>query len=236
MKKIGKKIGIAVLAVVLVLAVVFFGYTQAYYKAAQTVEMYQKQNAAIAVKKEKDWYLLDGPSEEKALIFYPGAKVEETAYLPMLMEVAETMDVVVVSMPFHLAFFGMNAAKNVQEAYDYADWYIGGHSLGGAMSAAYASKNPNAFAGVILFAAYPTKDLANLPLLSIVGEQDQVIRKEKIEEGKQYAIDAQYVEIAGGNHGQFGDYGFQKGDGEASISAQEQWKQTADCIAQWIAG
>ena len=32
--------------------------------------------------------------------------------------------------------------------------------------------------------------------------------------------------IEGGNHAQFGNYGAQKGDGEAVISAQEQQEET----------
>ncbi len=37
--------------------------------------------------------------------------------------------------------------------------------------------------------------------------------------------------IEGGNHCQFGSYGFQKGDGTASISPQQQWLQAAQFIA-----
>ena len=41
---------------------------------------------------------------------------------------------------------------------------------------------------------------------------------------------AVWLEIPGRNHAQFGDYGVQKGDGTASISAQEQLRQTEDVI------
>ena len=40
--------------------------------------------------------------------------------------------------------------------------------------------------------------------------------------------------ISGGNHAQFGSYGAQKGDGQASITAAEQQKQTSDEIIRWI--
>jgi len=39
--------------------------------------------------------------------------------------------------------------------------------------------------------------------------------------------------IAGGNHAQFGDYGDQKGDGIASITAAEQIDETVRIVNMW---
>lgn len=48
--------------------------------------------------------------------------------------------------------------------YSYEKWYLSGHSQGGAMIANYAEKHIEAkdtsIAGLILLAAYPTKNLA----------------------------------------------------------------------------
>ncbi|WP_245946493.1 alpha/beta hydrolase [Paenibacillus cellulosilyticus] len=38
----------------------------------------------------------------------------------------------------------------------------------------------------------------------------------------------------GGNHSQFGSYGFQKGDVPADISADERLRMTIDAIEDWI--
>ena len=43
------------------------------------------------------------------------------------------------------------------------------------------------------------------------------------------------VEIEGGNHAQFGNYGPQKGDLPATISAEEQQAQTVEAISNFIA-
>ena len=43
--------------------------------------------------------------------------------------------------------------------YSYEKWYLSGHSLGGAMIANYAAKDTS-IAGLILLAAYLTKNLA----------------------------------------------------------------------------
>ena len=42
------------------------------------------------------------------------------------------------------------------------------------------------------------------------------------------------VEIEGGNHAQFGNYGPQKGDLPATISAQDQQAQTVEAIANFL--
>ncbi len=42
-------------------------------------------------------------------------------------------------MPFHLAIFGANKADAAMAQHDYEQWYIGGHSLGGAKAANYAA-------------------------------------------------------------------------------------------------
>ena len=42
------------------------------------------------------------------------------------------------------------------------------------------------------------------------------------------------MEIEGGNHAQFGNYGPQKGDLPATISAQDQQAQTVEAIANFL--
>ena len=115
--------------------------------------------------------------------------------------------------------------------YDYENWYIGGHSLGGAMAASYAADHD--LKGVILLAAYPTKN-TDEPMLLIYGSEDGVVNVDRIAEAEKYGtVENQMIE--GGNHAGFGDYGNQKGDGTAAISAEEQQEITARMIASWLA-
>ena len=44
----------------------------------------------------------------------------------------------------------------------------------------------------------------------------------------------QEIVISGGNHAQFGSYGRQKGDGTATITAEDQLVQTAAAITDMI--
>ena len=47
---------------------------------------------------------------------------------------------------------------------------------------------------------------------------------------KNLPADTEWITIEGGNHAQFGDYGVQDGDGEATISAEMQWGYTTDAV------
>ena len=228
-----KKRLIPILIGIAALATAFFAYTADYYHADSEAEAALASDAAVQISRTSFGWLFDGPSEENALIFYPGAKVEETAYAPLLHRLAEEgMDVCLVKMPFHLAFFGLNEATDVMERYAYRNWYIGGHSLGGAMAAEYAASHGDRLDGLILLAAYPTKALdSSLLEISIYGSEDTVLNMEKVVSGRSYAP-ANYAEfeIEGGNHAQFGSYGMQKGDGTAAITEDEQQCRTTELI------
>lgn len=178
------------------------------------------------------WFF-DGPSQADALIFYPGAKVEETAYAPLLHLLAEQgMDVCLVRMPFRMAVFGIGKADQVMRQHDYPHWYIGGHSLGGAMASSYAADHSTEFSGVFLFAAYPAKPFPeNIRARIIYGSEDRVINRAKLTEAIRQLPDGSDVYVLeGGNHAQFGNYGKQSGDGDAAISSREQQQKTVEWI------
>ena len=46
--------------------------------------------------------------------------------------------------------------------------------------------------------------------------------------------DTTEVVIDGGNHAQFGNYGIQKGDGIADITAARQQEETAEAVAAFL--
>jgi hypothetical protein len=71
-------------------------------------------------------------------------------------------------------------------------------------------------------------------VVSIYGTQD--ISSADVFENKRplLPMDAEFVVIQGGNHAQFGDYGVQPGDHEATITRTDQQKQAADATAQLL--
>ena len=220
-------------AAVLLLCLVFLVYTGQYYHADESANAALKSDDSVSVTQTEYGWLFDGPSETDAIIFYPGGKVEETAYAPMLHGLAgQSMDVCLVKMPFRLAVFGANKADQVMAEYDYAHWYIGGHSLGGAMAANYAAEHSSRLNGVFMLAAYPTKPLDDsTQAVLIYGSEDGVLNMAKLEEADQYLpADTERYIIEGGNHAGFGNYGKQDRDGNAAISCEEQQNRTVEII------
>ena len=212
-------------------------YVNQYYHADANAKAALLSDDVVQISQTDFGVFFDGPSEEYAFIFYPGAKVEETAYAPLLHALArEGMDGFIIKMPAHLAILGMDRAVSVLKQYDYPYWYIGGHSLGGACSTQFAASHSDQLSGVILLAAYPMKSLGeNLPAAFIYGSEDGVLNMEKYQQSKNdlagHAVE--YI-IKGGNHAQFGSYGFQKGDGIPSITAEEQIEETVRYIMSMV--
>lgn len=238
MKKGWKRKGALAVILIAVFAVGCFWYINDYYKSDVMMQQYLQDDSIVHMEENDYGLYMDGPGDESALIFYPGAKVEYTAYVPLLCRLAEKgADVFLIKMPCNLAFLGQNRAEDVMRTYEYENWYLGGHSLGGAMAALYAAEHPDDLDGMILLAAYSTKDLHgdDFSVISLYGSEDGVLNMDKIEESRAY-MPTNYTEICieGGNHAQFGNYGIQKGDGVASISGEEQQNQTVEAIYKMI--
>ncbi len=163
------------------------------------------------------------------MIFYPGAKVETIAYLPLLDQVRQLgITCILVDMPFHMAFLNSDAAADVMASFPKIEhWYLAGHSLGGAMASTFAYEHSNQLDGLILLGAYLYADYPPENTLTIYGSLNQ-----SVEDHLDYTENV--VEIEGGNHAQFGNYGPQKGYLPATISSEEQQAQTVAAIKDFI--
>ena len=231
-KKKLKIILLSFLAVLILLFGGFYVYTLDYYRtsghAAQTLAGLNDQQ--VEMIGDTIIFYPDKPLDSgSALIFYPGGKVEYTAYVPLMEQLAQQgLTCVLVKMPFNLAVFDINSADKVYaELPEIKNWYLAGHSLGGAMASSYAGKNSDKLDGLILLGAYPVND-SDIPTIAIYGSEDINLDRTKL------VNTANQVEIVGGNHAYFGDYGEQKGDGIATISREEQQKQAVDAIMRLI--
>lgn len=237
-KKKLKIIIISLLCVAIVSCTAFGIYVSDYYRANDTAIAATFSDSEVTViQKNNDCMVFTPKSPECGIIFYPGGKVEYTAYAPLMKELArEGVFCVLVKMPFNLAVFDINAADDVIEEYTNIDeWYVGGHSLGGSMAASYASKNADKLEGLILLAAFSTVDLndSGLNVMQITAREDEILWDD-MEEVKKYQPnlpdDFKQLCIEGGCHAYFGSYGEQKGDGKPWITPDEQIKQTVSFI------
>ena len=194
-------------------------------------------NITMEIDKEATIFKVEGAT--KGFIFYPGGKVDYESYIPLMNELASRgIFCVLLEMPFNLAVFDINAADGIQEKYPQIEsWYIGGYSLGGAMSATYISDYKDKYEGLILLGAYSTENLSdsNFEVLSIYGSEDKVMNYEKYNSNKAN-LPEDFTEkiIEGGCHSYFGMYGNQKGDGNPSITNEEQICIAANLIAEQI--
>lgn len=243
MKNLKIKNAVITAVTAIVAATASFGlYTASYYHTDEVAaEMAVSPVVTkIETKTPGDGTIVCGKEDaQTGLIFYPGGKVEYTAYEPLMKAcAAKGVFCVLVKMPFNLAVLDVNAADGIQAKYpQIKDWYIGGHSLGGAMAASYIAKHTDQFAGLVLLGAYSTDDISSsrLRVLSVYGSEDKVLNRDKYDKYKSNLPGncSEYV-IDGGCHSYYGVYGEQKGDGTPSITNAEQISQTADIIWQFV--
>jgi hypothetical protein len=167
------------------------------------------------------------------LIVYTGARVVPEAYAPVAERVAAAgHPVFIPRLTLNLAVFDADAADAVIAKHpEIEHWVIAGHSLGGVMAARYAADHPE-IDGLVLWGSYPEGSLdltdAELIVSSIYASNDALSTPEEVLAGADnLPPDASFVEIEGGNHAQFGNYGEQRGDQPATIPAEEQWSMIA---------
>ena len=237
-----KKLISILLVLILAFGIGCFLYINDYYHANEDAIAVLQQGASDTsevIVSEKDGLMVFLPrgGTDIGMIFYPGGKVEYSAYAPLLYQCArQGITCVLVEMPGNLAVLDMNAAEGIPERYTHVNrWYLAGHSLGGAMASSYLAKHTEDYEGAILLAAYATEALHGEKVLSVYGSEDSVLNMEKYEENKaNLPEDYTEVVIGGGCHAYFGAYGTQDGDGEPSISAEQQWEITAQAVAEFV--
>jgi hypothetical protein len=197
---------------------------------------------AVQVETEP-WFIFRPAAGEPStgLVLYPGGRVDPRAYAPTARAIAEEGFLVVIApMPLNLAFFAPDRAAEVIAAFPgIENWAVGGHSLGGAMTARFAHQNPATVAGLALWASYPASsdDLSGngLAVASISGTRDGLATEDEIAASRPLLPpNTQWTAIEGGNHAQFGWYGPQPGDNEATISREEQQAQVVATTLQLL--
>ncbi len=229
-----------------IFAIAFKIYAGKYYKtdAVFTDQIHKEVEEKVHSYQDKDGmvFIPQDQDAKAVIVFYPGGKVEYTAYSTLMYELAERGFLCILPrMPENLAFLRINAVDVLTKNYasevelvENLDWYLAGHSLGGVAACAYLEKTTDEYAGVILCASYTTVDFSasDLRLLSIYGSEDKVLNMESYEESKvNWPQNAEEYIIDGGIHSYFGSYGIQAGDGNPKITNEQQLVEAADIIS-----
>lgn len=181
-------------------------------------------------------------AKSSGLVFYCGARVPPEAYAYLARSCAQAgYTAVLASSPLNFAVLASSAASKIAAAHpEVARWVISGHSLGGVVASSFVAHNAKAkakdaipVAGLLLLASYPgpgddlsTKSLA---VVTVGASRDALSPSAKIAEAQvRLPAGSRYVEISGGNHAQFGEYGPQPGDGLAEIPGPTQRKAVVE--------
>lgn len=220
--------GVILLVILVLISVFGIIYVSDYYRADETAMAVLERSEGI---REEGRLTIISPKypTDTAIIFYPGAKVEAEAYLPLLDRIRQKgVTCILVHMPFRMAIFDADAAQKVMSRFpDIRHWYVAGHSMGGAMASKFASEHADEVDGLILLGAYIYGDYPDEDTLTVYGSLNR-----SVEERIHYTKNI--VKIEGGNHAQFGNYGLQKGDPPGEISAEEQQGQTVMAVEAFI--
>lgn len=232
-KKIALWLTVPLASIIIVFAFGTFAFLKKSYEAVD-VDSYLTTSGNVTVSRNKDYIFFDSPSTEKAIIMYGGANVEEGAYSPICRTLADAnYDVFILESFGEFALANVNKAETVLKDYSYSSVSLMGHSLGGVAATSFLTKTTQKIDNLIYLASFSNVDISNIDVnvISIQGTLDGVINKESLEKSKGYMPSSFHeLWIEGGNHAQFGSYGKQNKDNDATISVQEQTKQTCDFI------
>lgn len=176
---------------------------------------------------------------EAGLILYTGAKVPPKGYAVPARAIAERGYLVVIpQLPLNFAVFDVDAAAKVIAAHpEITGWAVGGHSLGGAMSAQFVANHPDSVGGLVLWAAYSGTDIStkSVPTAVVYGTLDA--GADKIASAGSMALlppNPMVTVIDGGNHANFGSYTGQPNDPPATISREQQQAEAVEATVRLL--
>jgi pimeloyl-ACP methyl ester carboxylesterase len=183
-----------------------------------------------------------------ALVFFPGALVDPRAYAPLAQAVASAgYPVILVELPRRGAFGGADAPelasriRSVIPAGGPRPIVAGGHSRGAVVATRIAAENPARLAGLLIVGSSHPRDhdLSSLeiPVTKIVGTRDGLASPAEVR-GNAALLPphTRWLWIEGGNHSQFGWYGFQPMDRWPGIDASVQRAALIGGVLDLLAG
>ena len=201
--------------------------------------------------------VVDGPemlelrpanASRTGLVFICGSGVAARAYVPLLRPVAEAgYPVFVIKLPWRFAPLQTHKSSAVRRATiaiasheEVSRWVVGGHSLGAALATRMVAGDPGAVDALVLIGTTHPKEMnlssLTMEVTKVYASNDGVAPPERVL-GNRHLLPghAKFVEIRGGNHSQFGHYGHQLFDGDATITREAQQSMTRAALLEALA-
>ena len=175
--------------------------------------------------------------------------VDPVAYAPLAHQIARAgFAVLLVELPRRGAFGGADGPEVFDRARAAAAatagierWVVAGHSRGGVVAANTVRNGLPGLAGLVLIGTSHPRDFS-LASITIPGDAGvrhsrhrRRRRKTRADARQPATLDARLVRIDGGNHSQFGYYGFQPGDWPATITRDAQQAITRRALLDALA-
>jgi pimeloyl-ACP methyl ester carboxylesterase len=220
----------------LAVAVIFGAWCLIAYRASAAARLALQPDTSVAVEHDEGiWSFVprSPPSAGMpALVFFPGALVDPVAYAPLVRAAATAgFPAYIVELPRRGAFGGAEdpalerrldgllAAPNTPRHF-----VIAGHSRGAVVASQIATERRTGFMGLVLIGSSHPRDVdlstLRVSVTKIVGTRDGLASPAEVDANRgKLPAGTRWVWIDGGNHSQFGWYGFQPGDRRATIDA-----------------
>jgi pimeloyl-ACP methyl ester carboxylesterase len=189
-----------------------------------------------------------GQHAAAALVFLPGAMVDPHAYAPLLHGIARQRHAVhLLKLPLRNAPFEAQRRAAVERVValigserSVQRWIVAGHSLGGALAARMARDHAGRIAGLVLIGTSHPRDFdlstLRIDVTKVSGTHDGLASPEEVKaNARLLPAHTRWVEIAGGNHSQFGHYGLQLGDRRATVARDVQQDTTRRALLEALA-
>lgn len=237
----------------LTFTVVFTGWSLIAYRATAEAKDAVLSDGTVTVLHERGvWHFtptVSSRADAPALVFFPGALVDPLAYAPLLRAAAQSgFPAYLVEVPRRGAFGGADDPElgaRVQRLLVAADapgrWLLAGHSKGAVIASDFATRSRPGFAGLVLIGSSHPRDVdlsgLSVGVTKIVGTHDGLASPPEVEANRgKLPAHTRWVWVEGGNHSQFGWYGFQPGDRFATIDASAQRAQMISAVLDALRG
>ena len=227
--------------------VIFVGWSLLAYRASSEARVAVRGDSLVSVQHPSGaWSFVPAPGRARAsvgLLFFPGALVDPIAYAPLARAASEAGFVAhIVEVPRRGAFGGADdpdvwerARARMLEPGGPNRWVLSGHSRGAVIASGFASRPMEGLAGLILIGTSHPRDVdlsaLTVPVTKIAGTRDGLASPDEVRANAHLLpTSTNWVWIDGGNHSQFGWYGFQPFDRFATVPAQEQHARMVQAV------
>jgi len=230
--------------------VIFTGWSVIAYRASSVAHAALQSDTLVQVTQTEDSWSFS-PKGKRApltsLLFFPGALVSPVAYAPLARAVAIAgFSATILKLPRRGAFGGADDPRLFARARALmtapggpSAWVVAGHSRGAVVATQLAAGRPKGLAGLVFIGSSHPRDVSlatlEIPVAKIVGTRDGLASPGEVNANRQQLpASTHWVWVEGGNHSQFGWYGFQPGDHFARIPASDQRAAMINAVVEMM--